>query len=86
MKVIFADENYYKDVPEAQISKYDQSHGSPFDCGFADFYYYREHDPHYWVGGKPRGNKITELTSDQTEAYTAGYKYAEWLGHRKDWT
>lgn len=68
-----------------EISKYDQSRCSPFDCGEADYYYWRDREPHYWEGGKVSGTKITELTPDQVEAYNAGYDYAEYIGERKSW-
>jgi len=69
----------------ASIDKYDQSHCSPFDCGSADYYYWRVREPHYWEGGKVSGTKITELTPDQVEAYNAGYDYSEYIGERKLW-
>ena len=69
-------------------AKYDQSHGSPFDVGCCDSYYYRPESPNYWKGGsKIRGTHIFEadMTAEQIEAYHAGYAYNEWLGDKKDW-
>ncbi|MEK9697837.1 MAG: hypothetical protein VW270_18865 [Candidatus Poseidoniales archaeon] len=68
--------------------KYDQSHGSPFDVGACDSYYYRPASPNYWEGGsKVRGKQIFEadMTAEQIEAYHAGYAYNDWLGDKKDW-
>jgi hypothetical protein len=66
----------------------DTSHCSPWDCGTADFYYYRPEDPHYYTeGSKVRGKRITEesMTPEQVADYYAGYKYSEIIGDRKDW-
>lgn len=69
-------------------NKYDQSHGSPFDVGVCDSYYYRPDEPNYWEGGsKIRGTHIfkADMTAEQIEAYHAGYSYNEWMGDKKDW-
>ena len=65
----------------------DKSHGSPFDRGDADFYYYRPPEPHYWPEGTNHGVKITEdqMTDVEIAAYNAGYAYAYKQGDRKDW-
>ena len=73
---------------QALKEKYDQSHGSPFDVGSCDSYYYRPEAPNYWKGGsKTRGTHIFEadMTAEQIEAYRAGYAYNEWMGDKKDW-
>ena len=73
---------------EAIKEKYDDSHGSPFDVGTCDSYYYRPESPNYWKGGsKVRGTQVFEsdMTSEQIEAYHAGYSYNEWLGDKKVW-
>ena len=69
-------------------AKYDQSHGSPFDVGCCDSYYYRPETPNYWKGGsKIRGTHVFEadMTARQIEAYHAGYAYNEWLGDKKEY-
>ena len=33
-------------------------HGSPEDRGSADYYYYRNREPHYWPEGTGNGTKV----------------------------
>ena len=75
-----------------QISKiefrgkiYQQQHGNPFDRGSADSYYGRGRDPHYWPEGTGHGERITELSQSEIEAYNAGYDYNEQYGDKKSW-
>ena len=65
----------------------DTRHGGPFDRGSADSYYYRRsREPHYFVGGTNRSEKITDLTVIEKEAYYAGYEYNETINQDfKDW-
>ena len=80
-------QDQYQQMEELK-EKYDQSHGSPFDVGTCDSYYYRPESPNYWEGGsKIRGTQIFEadMTPEQIEAYHAGYAYNEWLGDKKEW-
>jgi len=66
----------------------DESHGSPFDRGNADFWYYRQPEPHYWPEGTYHGDKITEdrMSDVEIAAYNAGYAEAEEFGDQKDYT
>jgi hypothetical protein len=64
---------------------YDQRHGGPFDRGSADSYYHRPRDPHFYVGGTGTSERVTELTSQEVQAYLAGYQYNEQFGDKKDW-
>ena len=87
MKIIKLTQEQHKQM-EAIKEKYDDSHGSPFDVGTCDSYYYRPESPNYWKGGsKVRGTQVFEsdMTPEQIEAYHAGYSYNEWLGDKKVW-
>ena len=66
----------------------DESHGSPFDRGMADFWYYRQPEPHYWPEGTYHGDKITEdrMSVVEIAAYNAGYAEAYEQGDQKDYT
>jgi hypothetical protein len=67
--------------------KYDKRHGGPYDRGSADYYYRRPYNPHYYIGATYSTSKIeaSEMTSEEIEAYRAGYDEAEDLGDRKEW-
>ena len=65
--------------------KYDQSHGSPYDRGRADSWYRRPSSPHKWPEGTGRGEKVTDLTPEEIEAYEAGYEDNERHGDHKEW-
>lgn len=60
-------------------------HGGCFDRGAADSYYGRPRDPHYYVGATHATPAITTLTTEEIEAYHAGYDYNEEYGDKKDW-
>ena len=60
-------------------------HGGAFDRGWADYYYGRKPDPHYFVDGTHTSPKITELTAMETAAYYAGYAHGEEIGDQKDY-
>lgn len=64
---------------------YEQYHGSPFDRGSADSYYHRSRQPHKGGVGGNSGPRIEDLTTEEIEAYLAGYDYNEAHGHKKDW-
>jgi len=66
----------------------DESHGSPFDRGNADFWYYRQPEPHYWPEGTYHGVKVTEdqMSDVEIAAYNAGYAEAYEQGDQKDYT
>ena len=66
----------------------DESHGSPFDRGMADFWYYRQPEPHYWPEGTHHGVKVTEdqMSDVEIAAYNAGYAEAYDQGDQKDYT
>jgi len=61
---------------------YDDSHGSPYDRGHSDAYYGREKDPHKYPEGSYNGERVTDLTPEEIEAYNAGY---EGCTDFKDW-
>lgn len=64
---------------------YDKRHGGPFDRGSADSYYGRPFNPHYYEGATYSTEKVTELTQEEVEAYTAGYEFNEECGDKKQW-
>lgn len=55
------------------MKSYNQDHGSPYDRGSADRYYGRAFAPHWYPQGTYVGSRITDLSDDEIEAYTAGY-------------
>ena len=56
--------------------------GSPFDRGYADYYYGRRFRPHKRV----EGDDITDLTKTEKAEYKRGYDEAFYYGDEKDWT
>lgn len=71
----------------AEQTKYDTSHGSPYDRGGADSYYGRGRDPHWYPEGTYNGRRrdMSEMTAEQVQAYLAGYEDNERFGDKKDW-
>jgi len=65
--------------------EYEQTHGNAFDRGSADSYYGRPRQPHYYPEGTYKGERVTDLTDAELEAYHAGYDYNEQFGDKKDW-
>ena len=72
------------DQMETLRAKHDTSHGSPFDRGEADFYYWRGPQPHYRPANSPQVNEAS-MTPEQIQAYKDGYAYGEFLGERKNY-
>jgi len=64
---------------------YEQQHGNPFDRGSADSYYGRPRAPHWYPEGSYNGDRVTDLTDAELEAYHAGYDYNEQQGDKKSW-
>lgn len=66
------------------MSGYDTRHGSPFDRGSADAYYWRAFDPHYYKGASYQSDRVElkDMTADEITAYTVGYRDTT---ERKDW-
>lgn len=63
---------------------YVMAHGSPFDRGCADYYYWRKPEPHKWLDSM--GLQRVVLTDQEEIAeYNAGYAYGEYLGDRKNY-
>ena len=67
--------------------KYDERHGGPFDRGSADFWYGRGHKPHYYSGDTYKSDRVEreDMTPEELDAYSAGYRAAEKDGAQKDW-
>ena len=65
--------------------QYDQRHGGPFDRGACDSYYSRPYRPHFFRGDTYQSEEVVALTSQELEAYNAGYEYNERFGDKKDW-
>ena len=68
-------------------SRYDQRHGGPFDRGSADSWYSRPFNPHFYKGGTYEGPRVelADMTVEEILAYTAGYRYNEEHGGKKDY-
>jgi len=64
---------------------YNTRHGGPYDRGSADSYYRRGFNPHYYKGATYSSKRIETLSTDELEAYTAGYEDNEADGSFKDW-
>ena len=78
----------FTDKPqEFEGQLYDQRHGGPFDRGSADSYYNRPFNPHFYVGATATSPRIEMecMTAEEITAYTAGYRYNEQFGDKKDW-
>lgn len=69
------------------MNKYEayQGNGGPFDRGAADSYYRRPRAPHKYPDGTYNGERITDLTEEEREAYHAGFDDNEESGSFKDW-
>ena len=68
-------------------SKYDQRHGGPFDRGSADSYYHRPRQPHLYTEGTGTSDRVdqSQMTTQEVQAYLAGYQYNEQFGDKKSW-
>jgi hypothetical protein len=62
--------------------KHDDSHGSPYDRGYADAYYGRGKDPHKYPEGTYNGERVTDLSPEELDAYHSGY---DGCTDSKDW-
>jgi hypothetical protein len=60
-------------------------HGSLYDRGSADSYYGRYEDPHWYPQGTGRGERITNLTTEEIAEYMAGFEDNELHGDKKSW-
>ena len=67
--------------------KYDQRHGGPFDRGSADSYYHRPRQPHLYTEGTGTSDRVdqSQMTTQEVQAYLAGYQYNEQFGDKKSW-
>jgi hypothetical protein len=67
--------------------QYDQRHGGPWDRGTADSYYHRPYDPHFYRGDTYNSDRVdlADMTAEEITAYSAGYRYNELSGNKKDW-
>lgn len=65
--------------------QYDSRHGGCFDRGSADSYYGRVRNPHYYIGATGTSERVEDLTTEELEAYNAGYDYNEQYGDKKVW-
>lgn len=67
------------------MTKYNERHGGPWDRGSADSYYRRGYHPHYFVGATHQSKAVTEnqMTTEEIDAYRAGFEYNEKSGDHK---
>jgi len=70
---------------QEQTEEYDKQHGSFFDRGSADSWYGRPRDPHRGGVGGFSGPRVEAKTSDEFEAYHAGYDWNEQFGGKKEY-
>ena len=65
----------------------DRGHGSPYDRGSADSYYQRSFRPHYFVGDTYKSDEIqqSEMTLEEVEEYTRGWRENQAAQNFKDW-
>ena len=65
----------------------DRDHGSPYDRGSADSYYQRSFRPHYFVGETYNSDEIqqSEMTFEEIEEYTRGWRENRAAGNFKKW-
>ena len=71
---------------EVNGKQYLQYHGNSFDRGGADAHYRRTRNPHIGGSGGVYGDTPNyDLTSDEIEAYHAGYDYNDQFGGKKSW-
>lgn len=79
--------NYTLNPQEFEGQLYDQRHGGPFDRGAADSYYNRPYNPHFFTGDTMQSPRIPLecMTPEEITAYSAGYRYNEQFGDKKDW-
>jgi len=69
------------------VMRLDRGHGSPYDRGSADSYYQRSFRPHYFVGDTYNSDEIqqSEMTLEEIEEYTRGWRENQASGNFKDW-
>lgn len=64
-----------------------KKHGSPYDRGSADSYYRRGPEPHWYLEGTYKGERVTEerMTAAQIAEYYAGFDCNERMQNFKEW-
>lgn len=79
--------DYTSKPQEFEGNLYDQRHGGPFDRGAADSYYGRGYNPHFYEGDTHASPcvELANMTAEDIVAYTAGYRFNEKHGDKKDW-
>ena len=70
-----------------KLQEFDMRHGGPYDRGSADAYYRRKFEPHYFKGDSYSTGMIYLLdpSTEDYEAYKAGYQETVEAGNFKDW-
>lgn len=65
----------------------ERRHGGPYDRGAADSYYQRSFRPHYFVGDTYNSDEIqqSEMTLEEIEEYTRGWRENQEAQNFKDW-
>lgn len=53
----------------------DKRHGGPYDRGGADYYYWRDRNPHYYKGATRQSELVEEkdMTPEEIAEYNLGY-------------
>lgn len=62
-------------------------HGGPYDRGSCDSYYGRGFRPHYYIGASYSTRRVEreQMTQEEVDEYTAGYRDNEEYGDKKDY-
>jgi hypothetical protein len=70
-----------------EAKEMDKRHGGAYDRGRADSYYNRGHKPHMFAGATYASAEIAQngMTPEQVAEYSAGYRWNEEFGDKKDW-
>lgn len=79
--------DYTQEPAQFNGRSYDQRHGGAFDRGAADSYYNRPRDPHMYPNGtyNPPRIGISLMSTEEIDAYHAGYDYNDALRAKKEW-
>lgn len=73
-------------MKESTLPQFDRKrNGSLFQRGSCDAYYRREFAPHWYPEGTYKGERVVNLTSEETQEYRKGFQYQESTGVFKEY-
>ena len=68
------------------VKEFDKRNGGAYDRGGADAYYGRPFDPHYFMGGTGKSERVAITEgAEEHAAYSEGFKEQVASGDFKDW-